>query len=316
MLRACLSRMIAHMYSQESEERFQAALNHVHAQLADLRADTDAERKRLRADNARLQSAKIAAEDQLDVEIAAMRSEVDQAVDAANSEVEQAKQDAIAASSEAATLRQDLQHAKNEIKQLENRISTLKQSIEADARRHSQEMAHRAPQSQFADREAEIDRLRAVQRDAEERTSRLLAQLKNKDAALEAAETRIADMMAERGTIMAEVEDFERDLRIQTSNARRLAEELQEIQQHQNAQDADRAKSNDLERKYRDTMAQLEVMRAKVRSADEARAELDRLQKEYRAVKQDLRSTERDLRRAREESEALETWKSTHVCER
>jgi chromosome segregation ATPase len=289
----------------------QAALAAVHAQLDELRNESSREVRRLQVDRQRMRDAKLAAEQQLENEISNMRVDVNEAIDAANSEVEQAKRDAVAASAETGILRKQIEVLKTELRQSEQRAEELGISIAEQQRRHARELSARVPGHDLANKTAELERLRASHQDIKDRCDRLCAELGQKSAELTRAEERISDSAAEQGAVLADLEDFERDLNAQRSAARRLTEELRILQEDQTGK-ADMAA---LREQYEVVVGQLRVLKVGEGEAAERQHEMARVGKEYKAVKAEMRALDRELRLVREERGELDQWKMTHVCE-
>jgi chromosome segregation ATPase len=167
----------------------------------------------------------------------------------------------------------------------------------------------------MAEKVAEIERLRGVQRENKDRTDRLASDLAKKASDLQRAEERIEDLQAERQTVLADLEDFERDLNAQRAAARRLTEELQSLQDEQAATEGDKRKYAALQREHEMLVRQQDGMQARQREAEETKQEVARVVTEYKGVKAEMKVLEREIRLVREERGELEQWKSTHVCE-
>lgn len=183
--------------------------------------------------------------------------------------------------------------------------------MEDQHRLHSREMSDRVPSHELANRVAEIERLKSNQRDMKERHDRLTLELRDKDSTLAKAEERISDLMAERATVLADLEGFERDLNTQRSAARRLTEELRMMKEEQRPKEDHEG----LRREYELVMIQLNGLRLQEGDRETREAEFTRIKVEYKAVKSEIRVLERELRLVREERGELDQWKLTHICE-
>jgi DNA repair exonuclease SbcCD ATPase subunit len=187
----------------------------------------------------------------------------------------------------------------------------MRKEIEDQHRQHDREMSGRVPSHDLANKVAEIERLKSNQREMKDRHDRLGLELRDKDASLSKAEERISDLMAERATVLSDLEEFEKDLNTQRSAARRLTEELRMMQEEQTP----REDYEGLKREYEAAMGQLKGLKSQEGDNEARELELARIGKEYKAIKSEMRVLERELRLIREERGELDQWKLNHVCE-
>lgn len=212
-----------------------------------------------------------------------MRLATIDALDAAHEDVEKAKKDAIAATQETARVRKDLDAARAKARGVESDLSQARTEYDELHRRHVKHAADSVPRWEVQQKDGLVKRLEGDLRDARARVNEVESRLRREEQALSKAKEEVRNLTDERARVSRQIEAFDADLAVQTGEAAKLKEQL---------------------RGLRDNERAIQIVRA----------DLERLEREKAAAREEFRGVERELRRVKAELEGAEKWRSGHAC--
>lgn len=265
---------------KDGEKKTQRALEAVNKEMDKLRADMGSERKRLSKDNERLRDLVEDVRSKAEAESARLVSEMERLARTSEKELRETERGlaSVARERDAARKVSVLLRVR---KQADER-QELQLAIDAIQRLES-ELREAPRQRQPSDSET-VRKLEMTLREAVGSAERLRGQLDNKEAALVRAETTIAKLRSERQVIAKTLEGFERDM--------------------------------DLHRKAsRDFGIELQMLKAERATGSGRDGEMARLERECRALHQQLEEAEASVREKQNKLWGLQKWKDGHVCD-
>lgn len=273
--------------SDADKERLQDALAEVHEQLSTMQGDNTRERSRLIADVTALKRTLAEQNETSEKEIERMRLETIDALDAAYEDVEKAKQDAIASTRETVAARVLADEAQRRVGALEKELEKVKHEYDDLHRRHVRAAADSVPTWELQQKESTIKRLQVNLDSARADADASAARLARECSLLRKAEQEIESLKKERERVMRDIKAFDADLILQTTEARRLREQLLVLKDNDSAV-----------QRFREELAGLRAER----EAERVRG------------KEEVQRVKREVGVLKEEVEGLERWKVEHAC--
>ena len=277
--------------SRHSDARLEAAMDAVQRQMDDLQTDMNAERARLQKENKRLSAMVAELRKDHAVDLQAVKSESDKQLAESSGELRRVKYDLERACRERDDLRrvsmpraplmwavidpQATQTSEKQLRELETKLDESRAEYASLQRRHRDTAVSQETKRELEDHRRIVLRLQDTLENTEVEMDRLRRTLQDRQSALDRAETKVSDLLAERRTIAAELAEFETELSKQRKEAQRFGLELQRLKVDQQGKAAQRDAEVE--------SARLDAARAREQLKSVER-EVDRLEREHRTL--------------------------------